>query len=120
MPAYQNYVYETESNSLTCKIRLADTTAAAHPAPAPVLLAGAVVNMGGVSADVSGSRNVNGIHARGLRLKRQTGTGAARKSFFTFLPITTQAAYSLITVGQAITVNGVSWTVSAKVPERSR
>lgn len=52
-----------------------------------------------------------GLHPRYLRLKRTIGTGTTKKSFYSNLPIATQAKWKTYKEGQTVTVNGVQWTV---------
>lgn len=112
---FSNYVYESD-NTVSYRLRLSDTAFAAHPSPKPE--PGPTDT--GVSANVSGNRNVAGMHVRGLRLSRTTGTGAARKTFSTFLPIANPTAYNATSVGDSITIGGVAYTVASKVPEQAR
>lgn len=115
MAFLSDYIYVAD-NAVTYALRLSDAGAAAHPGGAPARGA----NDTGVSANVSGNRNVAGMHARGLRLRRYTGQGADRKAFGTFLPVATPEAWAAVAVGAAVSVNSKAYTVASKVPERPR
>lgn len=72
-----------------------------------------------ISARVGGSRRALGLVARGVRLKRSTGTGAAKKSFFTFLPVLLPADFdgAEYNKGAAISIGATNYQVSKRVPE---
>lgn len=110
-----DYIYDSD-NGISYALRMSDATAAAHPGGAPTRGA----NDTGVSCNVSGNRNIAGMHARGLRLKRFTGTGVNRKSFSTFMPVATAAAWAGVATGSTVTIGTLAYTVSSKVPERPR
>jgi hypothetical protein len=69
------------------------------------------------TALVGGSRKRRGVHARGFRLVRKTGTSPNIVSFYTFLPILLPADYDAKNDGETITVNGVDWTIESHVAE---
>lgn len=112
---FNKYVYTADS-TVKHPIRMSADAAAAQTTAAATT--GATSS---ISARVGGSRRALGLHARGLRLQRTTGTGVNAKSFFTFLPILLPADYNASTAnpGSAFTVGGVAYTVSSKTPERS-
>lgn len=64
-----------------------------------------------------GSKRKKQLNARGLKLQRFTGTGDARKRYTTFVPFFSQTALDAITIGTAITLRTVAWTVFDKVSE---
>lgn len=97
----------------TRKLKLAVTGALAQTTTAS---AGGTYTVDG-SAIAGGSRRALGVHARGFRLKRSTGTGVNQKSFFTFLPVLLPADWTNAAVGDAVTVGAVAYTISRKVPE---
>lgn len=69
---------------------------------------------------VGGSRRKSGLHARGVRLVRKTGSAPNLVSFHTFLPILLQGDYAALQVGATILINGISWLVESHVPETFR
>lgn len=69
------------------------------------------------SVQVGSNRRSLGLHARGLRLSRLVGTAPNTFSRTTFMPICTLAQYTTIQIGTELTVNGVAYRVSKKVPE---
>jgi len=110
---YESYVYTSDEGSKH-PIRLS-TDAALAQTTTPTTT-GATSS---ISARVGGSRRALGLIARGVRLKRSTGTGVARKSFFTFLPVLLPADFAgpEFIKGAAVTVNGVAYTVSKQLSE---
>lgn len=64
-----------------------------------------------------GSKRKKQLNARGLRLQRFTGTGAARKRFTTFLPILTKTVFDARTAGEEIVLGSVTYTVADKINE---
>jgi hypothetical protein len=111
---YDTYTY-TADGGVTHPIRLSTNGALAQPT-----VASQSAPTSSISAEGGGSRRRLGLHPRGVRLKRTTGTGVARKTFSTFLPILLVADYNTLTKGAPLTVNGVAYTVSDKIGEKVR
>jgi hypothetical protein len=109
---FYNYV---DGKGVNRKIRAAVAGALAQTTTAVAFTTSGALG----SVEVGGNRNRIGLHARGVRLKRATGTGAAKKSFFTFLPIFLIADWNALSEGDAISVGGTAYTVSSKVPEKA-
>lgn len=72
-----------------------------------------------ISAQVGGSRRTYGLHARGLRLVRTFGTGDNTGRRYNFLPVQTPTAFATFNKGSEFTYNTFTWTIAAKVPEKS-
>lgn len=108
--AFQDRKYETESG-LIIQIRQSDEEVAASGAAAS----------GDLDARFhcysSGSRRRFGIHARGLRLERTTGTGDDAKTRYSFLAFPTKSALDTAAANETISVGGITWTIGAVVPE---
>lgn len=109
---FEIYAYTANSGS-THPIRMSTASAAAQTTAA---VPDAPVTSN-ISARVGASSRVRGLRPRGVRLKRSTGTGVNKKAFYTFLPILVAADWTALNFGSAVTVNGVAYTVSRKVPE---
>jgi hypothetical protein len=69
------------------------------------------------SVQVGSNRRSLGLHARGLRLSRTVGTAPNEFNRTTFMPICTLAQYTTVQIGTELTVNGVAYRVTKKVPE---
>jgi hypothetical protein len=86
---------------------------------------GAVYTSGAATADFTlhafngASRRRFGIHCRGVRLSRLTGTAPEQTLKRSFLPVGTEAALDSIALESTITIGGIAWTVKGKVPESS-
>ena len=86
---------------------------------------GAVYTAGAATADFTlhafngASRKRFGIHARGVKLTRLTGTAPEQTVKSAFLPVGTEAALSAISDGSTITIGGIAWTVRGRLPETS-
>lgn len=111
--AFQDYLYESDDGNNSYLIRL-DTDQAT--------VAGAVT---GTPTDAfhviaNNSRRKFGVNPRHIIAKRVVGTGAAAKSFSTRLAICTVAAFTALAVGATVSINGTSYTVTAKNPESKR
>lgn len=72
-----------------------------------------------ISAQVGGSRRSYGLHARGIRLYREIGTGATLSRRYNFYPVLTKTAYDGYVKDQTFTIDGVEWKLLNKVPEKS-
>lgn len=64
-----------------------------------------------------GSKRKKQLNARGLRLQRFTGTGAARKRFTTFMPVFSPTAFAAYVGDADLTVNSVVYTIADKINE---
>lgn len=112
--SYQVKKYQTDAGTIG-RIRISDQSLsfAANVEPA-----GAIDDENIFAfASNPGSRKKKQLNARGLRLQRFTGTGAARKRFTTFLPILTQSVLDAQTIGDEIVLGSVSYTIADKVAE---
>lgn len=111
--AFQDYLYEADDGSNSYLIRL-DTDNAT--------VAGAVVGVpsDGFHVYANGSRRKFGINPRHIIAKRVVGTGNAAKTFSTRLAICTPTAFDGLEEGEAVTINGVAYTVAFKSPETKR
>lgn len=63
------------------------------------------------------SRRRFGVHARGYKLKRTTGTAPNLRNFFSFIPSPTVTAFDAAALDSTITVDGVAWTLAEKISE---
>ena len=111
--AFKDYIYEYDTASNQYLIRL-DTDQAT--------LAGAVV---GISTDgfhikVNKNRRSYGLHPREITLRRSVGTAPNEKTFFTRLAICTKAAYDVLEVGSAASINGINYVIATKTGEFKR
>jgi hypothetical protein len=97
----------------TRKLKLAVTSALAQTTTASP---GGTYTVDG-SAIASSNRRSLGVHVRGFRCKRTTGTGVNQKSFFTFLPVLLPADWANAAIGDAVTIAGTAYTISRKVAE---
>lgn len=72
-----------------------------------------------INVKVSKSDREFGIRPRGVRLVRTLGTAPDTFKRYSFLPVLTETAYSGagFNKGAEVTVDGVAWTVAAKVAE---
>lgn len=102
----------TADNGDIYKIRIANKSRGAQSTADP----GNDPNTPG-RAMVGGSRRKAGLHARGVRLVRRTGTAPNLTTFYTFLPLLLQTDYAALAVGAKILINGVQWIVESHVPE---
>jgi hypothetical protein len=66
------------------------------------------------------SRRVLGLNPRHISCSRTVGTAPADKKFTTRLAICTPTAFAGLAEGAAVTINGVAYTITAKVPEQRR
>lgn len=110
--AFGNYVYDSDTGT-SFQIRL-DTDQAT--------IAGGVAGPSDIPAHVrvSSTRRQFGVQPRHIIAKRLVGTAPNQLTRSTRLPICTPAAYSGLSVGSAVTINGTAYTISAKVPEITR
>lgn len=111
---YQTKKYSTDAGTVV-RIRVSDQTLsyAANTEPAGAIDDGNIYAF----AQNPGSRRKKQLNARGLRLQRFTGTGAARKRFTTFLPVLQKSVLDARTVGEEIVLGSVTYTVADKVQE---
>lgn len=110
---FETYSYVADAGAVH-PIRTSTETALAQP----TAIVG-IPKTSSISARVGGSSRVRGLRARGFRLKRTTGVGVAKKSFYTFLPIFAAADYNAGVIDADITVDGIVWKISRKVAEIS-
>lgn len=110
----QRFKYESNELGLilTCKLS-PEEGAAAGVAPS-----GSADT--GLTAYASGSRRRHGVHTRGLTLSRLVGAAPNQFTKSKFLTMLTVAAYDSAAIGDNVSVGGVSWTVSGKIPEAVR
>jgi hypothetical protein len=111
---FDTYSY-TADGGVTHPIRLTTNGAVAQPTAASQ-----AAPTSSISAEAGSGRRKLGLHARGVRLKRTFGTGVGRKTFSTFLPILLPGDFNSLTKGSPVTVNGVAYTVSDKIAEKTR
>lgn len=111
---YQIKKYSTDAGTVV-RIRISDQSLsfAANTEPAGAIDDGNIFAF----AQNPGSRRKKQLNARGLRLQRFTGTGAARKRFTTFLPILQKSVLDAQTIGDEIVLGSVSYTIADKVQE---
>jgi len=106
--------YQSDSGTVV-RIRIGTDAAALASNPAP---AGALDDSNIFAfASNPGSRRKKALNARGVVLGRSVGTAPDTFVRRTFVPILTQAGLTAITVGTAITINGVAYTVRSKINE---
>ncbi len=114
MASFQTSKYETDAGTVV-RIRISDASLGVLGNTPP---AGAIDDPNIYAyAQNPGSKKKKQLNARGARLQRFTGTGAARKRYTTFVPILTEAAFDAITVGSEVTLNSLTYTVADKVNE---
>lgn len=113
MARYGDYIYELNTVAESCQIRL-DTD--------QQTLAGGVVGASTLPfhAVVSKGRRGFGIFPRFIIAERTVGTAPNDKTLRTRVPICTLAAFDALSLGDAVTINGISYAVAAKVPELTR
>lgn len=110
--AFTNTKYESDDGVIH-PIRLnSDRVAAAGTAPTGAVTSNAY-------AKISKSNREFGIRPRGVRLVRTLGTAPLTFKRYTFLPVLTGEAWdgAEFDPGAALTINGVQWTVAARVSE---
>jgi len=114
MAWFSNYLYTTNSGG-TIQTRISNNTVAAQLS---VPTQGAATIPGSVSFGIPSRRR--DFRGRFLILKRTTGTGADRKTFFTRLGVLSLADFNApgYADGATVPVNGVSWTVSSRRGEQ--
>jgi len=111
---YQTVKYETDSGTVV-RMRASDATIAASGNTA---VTGTVDDPNVFAfAQNPGSKRKKQLNARGLRLERFTGTGAARKRFTTFMPFFSKTAMDAIEIGASYTLGGNTYTVFDKINE---
>ncbi len=71
-------------------------------------------------AKVGGSRRTYGLHARGMRLARDFGTGDNKGTRYNFLPILSTTAFATFTEGETVTYGGFDWQIIELVSEKWR
>lgn len=114
MATFQTSKYETDAGTVV-RIRISDAALGVLGNAPP---AGAIDDPNIYAyAQNPGSKRKKQLNARGVRLQRFVGTGAARKRFTTFVPILTEAALDAVTVGATVTLNAVEYTVADKIDE---
>ena len=57
------------------------------------------------------------LGARGVRLRRTTGSGSSKKIYYRFLPIPTLTRLNQVKIGDAFTLGSTAWTVHSIVAE---
>lgn len=112
MPALVQTKYEDEFAQIHA-FKLTATYAAVAGTPPT----GAVNNS--ILPKISKSNREYGLRPRGVRLSRTVGTAPNTFKKYTFLPILTVAGSveAGFAIGAEITIDGVAWTVTGKVPE---
>lgn len=110
--ALADYIYESDSD-VSFLVRL-DTDQAT--------IAGGVTGAPDIPAHVrvSSSRREFGVQPRFITAKRLVGTAPNQKTLSTKLAVCTQAAFTGLTVGSSVTINGTAYTVASKTPEINR
>lgn len=95
----------------------------------PISLTDATKTVGGFSAGnttkeipakVSLGNDEIGLRPRFWRLKRTTGSGANKKSFYHKLPVATKANWQTKKIGDTISYAGQSWKLTELIPENFR
>lgn len=102
----------TANNGDVYKIRIENQSSSAQPTADN----GTATTRTG-RALVGGSRRRAGLHARGLRLVRTTGSPPNVVSYRTFFPVLLPSDWQNTADNATITINGVQWTVESHVPE---
>lgn len=118
MAQFKTYKY-TDDDGDTHRIRLSPASATAQTTAATQ---GAVDS--NVSAQVSEGRRELGLHARVLVLYREltggSGASAFTKKLYTRLAILLKSDFDNYTFNQDVAVNGTTWKVQDKLPEKQR
>ncbi len=72
-----------------------------------------------IPAKVSKSNRQYGVRPRGVRLMRPVNPTATDKVYRSFLPVLTETAWdgSAFNEDATVTIGGVAWKVTARVPE---
>lgn len=75
-----------------------------------------------ISAEVSSSRRTLGLHPRYVLLSRTRGTAPDTFSVYKRLVVLTSTAFNSTAFAKnaTVTVDGVSWTVSDRTPEKQK
>ena len=103
--------YESDLLGLVIQVRMSDAEADVYGTEPTA------VRDSRLHAFNGGSRRKFGIHARGLILKRTTGTAPDLRVRRTFLPKPTVALWEAVELDSAVTIGTISWTVDSKVAE---
>lgn len=103
--------YESDSLSAVIQVRMSDAEAAAYTGEP------SAARDSSLHAFNGGSKRKFGVHARGLKLKRTTGTAPDVRVRYSFIPVGTVAVYDSTEIDATVTIGGVAWTVDAKIPE---
>ena len=112
MVAKQLVKYEAENQVVHGLLLDPDRAAVAGAEPA-----GAIGSP--IRASVSKGNREHGLRPRGVRLVRTIGTAPDTFKRYSFLPVLTITAYAsaAFNVGTVIQIDGIDWTISAKVGE---
>ena len=104
----------TSDNGEVYKIRISNTDRALQTTndtgPTVTALGSATQN----------NRRKSGMHCRGLRLERVTGTSPNVVSFSTFFPVLLPADFTGYKDGATLTIGGVAWTIVKHIAESYR
>lgn len=112
--AFETVKYQTDAGTIV-RIRVSSATIAAVGNTAIT----AAVDDGNIFAFAQnpGSKRKKQLNARGLRLERFTGTGAARKRFTTFMPVFSPTAFGSYVIQAELTVDSVLYNIADKINE---
>ncbi|AXH78949.1 MAG: hypothetical protein [Circular genetic element sp.] len=103
--------YESDNLGAVIQVRMSDAEGAAYTGEP------AAARDSSLHAFNGGSKRKFGVHARGLKLKRTTGTAPDLRVRYSFIPVGTVTAYDAATIDSTVTIGGVAWTVDEKIPE---
>jgi hypothetical protein len=103
--------YESDLLGLVIQVRMSDQEAAVYGTEP------AAARDSKLHAFNGGSKRKFGIHARGLILKRTTGTAPDLRVRRTFLPKPTVTSWEGVALDSTVTIASVDWTVDSKTAE---
>jgi hypothetical protein len=103
--------YESDQLGLVIQVRMGSDEAAVYGAEPTG------TKDSNLHAFNGGSRRKFGVHSRGFKLKRSTGTAPNLINHFAFLPSPTTTAFTAQALDATITIGGVDWKVDSKLPE---
>lgn len=103
--------YESDLLGIVIQVRMGDGEAAVY-AGEPTAAKDASLH-----AFNGGSKRKFGVHARGFKLVRTTGTAPNLIKHYTFIPCGSVTAYASQALDATVTIGGLAYTVEEKIPE---